>query len=148
LCTEPVEFESVEFDFEPDSLVPGKAVVVCSPAGVDGDSFGFFGPSNSIGPRTLGRSGAVDAGDFFVSGVVGSASCPVVDSEGVVFDVVVVFVLFASTVTVVVPLPLRVSGSAAGFGFSGGLADSAAGDAAAEMVSDLTWGATDSVSFF
>ena len=72
---EPVEFESVEVELEAVPVLPGSSVAECSPAREDGDPFGFLGLPNSIGPRTLGRSGPVDAGVFFVSGVVGPACC-------------------------------------------------------------------------
>lgn len=75
LCSEVVEFESFEVELEAVAGLPGWPVAECSPAGDDGDSFGFLGLSNWIGPRTLGRSGPVDAGALDVSGVLGPACC-------------------------------------------------------------------------
>jgi hypothetical protein len=68
-----VEFFEVEL--EAVSVVPGWPVAECPPAGDDGDSFGFLGLSNSIGPRALGRSGSVDAALFGVTGVAGPTCC-------------------------------------------------------------------------
>ena len=49
--------------------VLGSLPVGCSPDGDDGVSAWLLCESNSMGPRTLGRSGSVAAWGVFVSGV-------------------------------------------------------------------------------